>query len=831
MKKSVVVIQPAGAVKISADDQERCLDYVRSQGFAVAQHQPRTRGCGGVTAGSDAERAALVSLALTQRRHSVVWCARGGYGTTALVRRLEEMLPPVLPAQIFVGFSDNSFLGNWLSQKYKNLCYLHAPHFFGEAAKNKNADYLKTISLIKGIIDGNNKETAKESVQIHLPKWGDEFNVSSQLSGTLIPFNLSLAESYAALADADLPDDAFLFLEEVNEEPYRILRKLDSLKNARWFSKVKAVVLGDLGELKWAKEDGVSQEDFVQFIAKSLDRVVAVGSFFGHGDRCVPMLAGSSVTLQMAQNLARTHVSWDFVKSAKYHKKTDVEQVVGNELDRQKIIAKKLHFCGIGGTGMAAVAGLFLQEGFQITGSDKPLYAPMSDVIAGLGLKPYLNHLPEHVHTARPDYCIIANILSRGNEELEEILRTNQRLHSFPSALRHHFLNRKKAVVVSGTHGKTTTTSLIAFLLHRLGRNPSYFIGGVPQNFSGGFAVGSGDDFVLEGDEYDTAFFDKGPKFLHYNPSVTLINNIEFDHADIYDSVEDIENEFRLLLELTNQKNGFIVAHLGDVRIQKLLQQGPQSQRIVGFCDEHIFNELPQVLQKYPVWKLKGCKTKSSGTSLQVRTPWEDVLDVQVGGIFGHHNALNALGALGVLHAQSLADGGPLHPGSVADQWVAALAAFGGVKRRFELVGEAKDVFIFDDFAHHPTAIRVTLNAFKEYVTASQRGGRLVVCFEPRSATMRRKVLAQDLSQSFIGAHEVCIGRVFTDARLNRDDVLDGEGVAQCIGAQARAFHDNEVLLTHLTQTLAPGDTVVFMSSGSFDGLPRRLLAALRGQK
>jgi UDP-N-acetylmuramate: L-alanyl-gamma-D-glutamyl-meso-diaminopimelate ligase len=366
-------------------------------------------------------------------------------------------------------------------------------------------------------------------------------------------------------------------------------------------------------------------------------------------------------------------------------------------------------------------------------------------------------------------------------------------------------------------------------MLSHLGKDPSLFVGGAPANFQHGFRLGNKQIFVLEGDEYDSALFDKGPKFLHYEPSIALINNIEFDHADIYANIEAIEEEFYRLACLTRDRGGIVVANSDDPRVVKVVQRSNA---------EVIWFGLSQPNSTGNHWRLENFQTQVDGTSIQCRAPTNQSHTFKT-RLFGAHNAMNATASFAVMHAlKALEDRVSKKreecPTSMPSQkdllaWGEAAASFLGVKRRFELIGQCKNVAVFDDFAHHPTAIATTLEAFRAYVDSAKRPGRLIACFDPRNATMRRSVLQEQLANSFSAADVVFLGKVPVDLRLKEDEALNGPKVASLIGQKATYFPDNEVLLKTLLDSVKPGDTVVFMSSGSFDGLPRKLHSSLEG--
>jgi UDP-N-acetylmuramate: L-alanyl-gamma-D-glutamyl-meso-diaminopimelate ligase len=500
---------------------------------------------------------------------------------------------------------------------------------------------------------------------------------------------------------------------------------------------------------------------------------------------------------------------------------------------------------------MASVAGLFREGKFAITGSDTPIFPPMDKVIADMGVKLCVGYEAKNVDEANPDVVVLSNVISRknaalqGNPELERILEKNVPMLSFPSALRRFFLRRSRNIVVTGTHGKTTTTSIIAQTLRSMGFDPSLFVGGAPKNFVSGYHLGSRDLFILEGDEYDTAYFDKGPKYMHYEPTVAVLNNIEFDHADIYNDVEAIEREFERLARYTRERGGVAVANMLEHRVVKVARASGVSVMAYGDASVALENlQFGAVKHTAPMWTLAGFRTQNDGSILDVVAPWGAKLSVNT-KVFGRHNALNAMATLASIHSYLILKQRDFAPVSQVELATAAaqplssaiiagllkgILSFDGVKRRFEFIGIGGEVSVFDDFAHHPTAIHTTLEAFRYYMSAAGRNGRLIACFDPRNATMRRRVLQDDVAKSFRLADKVLLGKVPQDLRIAEDERLDGPGLAKTVGEKATYFDDNEALYRHVVAEVKPGDTLVFMGpSGAFSGLPQRLVRERQG--
>lgn len=819
------LIHPAGKVRLSTEEKELRLRHLSEAGFVLHELNPEIEEQFELTAGKPLDRAVLLAQALTLRKFSYLWAARGGFGTTELVPFLENLLPPVIPPKIFVGFSDNSFLGNYLAARYPNFTYVHANHVFDP--KLLISESLDT-NLLFEIIRGQ-----APAPQTFNADWCSVAPRQAELlTGPCIPFNLSLAESYAATRHVSIPDNSILFLEDINEELFRVVRKFDSLINSGLIEKCGAIVLGNFTDCK--KPDGTpaSEQEIAQLIAEKAKIPVLVLKVFGHEENRLPLVAHSRVTVTLSQSAPKVQIS--FCAEHRQGLATQFNASLYSIRNSSDAARKpKLHFTGIGGTGMAAVAGLFSSAGFQISGSDNPIYPPMDEVIKHIGLEPVVGYHHETLEAVQPNGVVLANVISRKNAELkpnpemQALLELNLPTMSFPSALRRFFLHETKNIVVSGTHGKTSTTSLIAQMLSHLGKDPSLFVGGSPANFQHGFRLGSGGIFVLEGDEYDSALFDKGPKFLHYEPSISLINNIEFDHADIYPNIEAIEEEFYRLACLTRDRGGIVVANMDDERVVRVV--GRAQAPVIWFGQN-------KIKATGPMWQLTRCSTETDGLSALCTAPDSTQVSIKT-RLFGVHNAMNTTAALAVLHALKIIESVPvadhnsiasfsLSP-SELESWSAAAKTFLGVKRRFELLGTANDIAIFDDFAHHPTAITTTIDAFRSYVTSAKRSGRLIVCFDPRNATMRRSVLQEQLAQSFKDADVVLLGKVPIDMRLQETEILDGKKVAQLIGAKAIYFTENTLLLEHLRRMTRSGDTVVFMSSGSFDGLPHKLQNSL----
>ena len=469
---------------------------------------------------------------------------------------------------------------------------------------------------------------------------------------------------------------------------------------------------------------------------------------------------------------------------------------------------RSVHFVAIGGTGMGSLAGLLHARGLRVTGSDDHLYPPMSTLLEGWGIPVHQGFRAEHVHAEDPDLVVIGNAVRPDNPEARAAIDEGLPYRSFSDALYELAIAGRHSVVVTGTHGKTTTTSLVGRLLLGAGRDPSLLVGGHALDFDGSFREGGGDHFVVEGDEYDTAFFDKTPKFLHYHPRTLVITSVEFDHADIYRDLEHVKQAFRTLVHQM-PRDGTIVAALGHDGVRDVVSQA--SCRVVGYGVGASSDGLD--------YGATLSAADAEGTRFSLRIPGGDELSARV-PVYGDHNVENALAAVAV--------GCVL--GVPADAGLAALAGFQGVRRRLEVRGESAGVTVLDDFAHHPTAVEATLSA----VRARYPGRRVIAIFEPRTNTSRRKVFQERYAHCFDAADQVVI-RIVPEApiysatgevtELFSADQLAADLMAR--GVAASALPDVQAIVSHVAELARPGDVAVVMSNGDFDGVWEKLLAAL----
>ena len=463
-----------------------------------------------------------------------------------------------------------------------------------------------------------------------------------------------------------------------------------------------------------------------------------------------------------------------------------------------------IHLMGICGTGMGSFAGLLQKAGHRVRGSDENVYPPMSDRLKAWGIPIMEGYRAENLDPP-PDLVIIGNVIRKTNPEAQAVFDRKLAYTSFPKALGDFFLEHKHSIVVSGTHGKTTTASLIAWILTYAGLDPGMLVGGVPQNFGEGFRLGDGNHFVIEGDEYDTAFFDKVPKFLHYRPKTAVITSIEFDHADIYENVDAIERQFEKLVDLV-PGTGKIVACATSPRVMTAVQHAK--------CDVETYTARSGARA---TWHAKDIQVTEKGSSFLVYRE-----NIRLGRfelpLAGVHNVENAVAAIAVTSGADL---------SVADI-KAALAEFKGVARRQTIRAEIDGVRIIDDFAHHPTAVQETIAA----VRARYRDGRLFAIFEPRTATSSRKYFQDEYVKAFDGADEVIIAAVGR-AELASDEKMDIAKLVQEIasrGVKARHIPSIEAIVSTLAAEAQSQDSLLFMSNGAFGGIYEKVEAALRAR-
>jgi UDP-N-acetylmuramate: L-alanyl-gamma-D-glutamyl-meso-diaminopimelate ligase len=462
-----------------------------------------------------------------------------------------------------------------------------------------------------------------------------------------------------------------------------------------------------------------------------------------------------------------------------------------------------VYLLGIAGTGMGSFAGLLRAAGHQVSGSDENVYPPMSDKLAEWRIQTYTPYAAANLEAARPDLAVVGNVIRAENPEAKALRRRGIPHMSFPEALEELFLATRHPVVVAGTHGKTTTTSLLAQVLHHAGRDPSLLVGGVPLNFNEGFRLGKGEHFVLEGDEYDTAYFDKGPKFLHYRPRTAIVTGAEFDHADIYRDTPHYESAFEKFYALL-PPDGYAAA----------CSTFPNWKRLASFakCRVESYSSMDGAEAD---WIARRLSLGPAGASFEVAFRGSPEVRVTLPAA-GRHNVENALGVYAACRALGLS----------AQQIGAGFASFRGVKRRQELRGEPRGIAVIDDFAHHPTAVRETIAA----VLSQYPGRRLVAVFEPRSQTAMRKIHQEEYAHAFAGAAEAVISQPTAIAKVPESERVDARRMADEIaaaGTPARWMEGPDAIVALLASEAKPGDVILAMSNGGFGGLHKKLLEAL----
>jgi UDP-N-acetylmuramate: L-alanyl-gamma-D-glutamyl-meso-diaminopimelate ligase len=467
---------------------------------------------------------------------------------------------------------------------------------------------------------------------------------------------------------------------------------------------------------------------------------------------------------------------------------------------------KHIHLIGICGTAMASLAGMLQERGFRVTGSDAAAYPPMSTFLESLGI-PVAQPFAEANLNPRPDLVVVGNALSRGNVELERLLDDRIPFCSLPQILHDEFLIGKNVLVVAGTHGKTTTTAMLAWIFETAGLQPSFLVGGIAENFGSSFGLAEGQHFILEGDEYDTAFFDKGPKFLHYFPDSVILTSVEFDHADIYKDLDAVETAFKRLVNLVPRRGrivGFDPGGISGDNIDRCLKKASCPVERYGDSDR-------------ADWKIENLKLNEERTTwsvLRAGKAWAD-FEFPLGG---EYNVWNATAAAALAANYEIS----------RDVIAQALATFRSVKRRLELKAQVNGITIIDDFAHHPTAIEQTIRALRARYPQS----RLWVVLEPRSNTMRRNVLQDALARSLALADQVVIAAIFKSEAIPEAERLDLKrvvGEIQKRGKQARIFADADAIVNAIVPELRERDVVAILSNGGFGGIYEKLPQRLRG--
>ncbi len=464
----------------------------------------------------------------------------------------------------------------------------------------------------------------------------------------------------------------------------------------------------------------------------------------------------------------------------------------------------KIHLVAICGTGMGSLAGLLKEAGHDVVGSDRAFYPPMSERLRAWGIQTRQGFDPAHIDPDT-DLVIVGNVCRKDNPEAQAALQRGLAVMSFPQALSEFFIAGKTSVVVAGTHGKTTTAALLSYVLVEIGLDPSFLVGGIPQNFGKSFHLGRGGVFVVEGDEYDTAFFDKRPKFIHYRPRIVLLTAVEFDHADIYRDMEAYRAAFATLLSLL-PADGLLVACADDPEVNALASKA--ACRVVSYG-----------LDPAATWSAADIQDGEDAMRFTLTRQGNPVTAVTL-PLAGRHNVANALGVLAAAEAL----------GVDVQRAAASLAGFGGVARRTQVRGVVDGVTVIDDFAHHPTKVRETVRAVRARYSRSY----LVAVFEPRTNSSRRKVFQEAYPASFATADEVVVVPPFDAEKIpeaERFDSAELVAVLQRKGQRAVLRQNADTVVADLSSRLEKGSVVLIMSNGAFDNIHEKLLSALRARQ
>lgn len=474
----------------------------------------------------------------------------------------------------------------------------------------------------------------------------------------------------------------------------------------------------------------------------------------------------------------------------------------GNDLRE----VKRVYLIGIGGTAMASLAGMLQQRGYEVAGSDEHVYPPMSTYLERLAIPVLEGYTTEHLERFRPDLVVIGNVAARTNVEAAATLERDLLYTSMPEAIYHLFIHGKHSIVVTGTHGKTTTTSLMAWILEAGGRDPSMVVGGIPVNFDHNFKLGAGPDFVIEGDEYNTSFFDRGPKFLHYHANTLIVNNIEFDHADIYENLDAIIAAFRAAVEQV-PANDTIVANGDDANVTSL--RGSAKARWVTFGWD-------------PARDIYATDPEFAPDSTSFTAWWEGKEWFRFRTtLSGRHNVLNALADIAAARLR----------GMTAVEIQKGLETFRGIKRRMEVRGIERGVTVIDDFAHHPTAIATTLHGARDRYP----GRRIWALFEPRSISSARKEFEPGYLEAFHEADRVIVGPIFHrdryEHRYGLEHMMSVPAIVDGLrrdGIPTEQIDDFGEIAKAVAADARDGDVIMVMSSGAFGGVHEKILEALR---
>jgi UDP-N-acetylmuramate: L-alanyl-gamma-D-glutamyl-meso-diaminopimelate ligase len=460
-----------------------------------------------------------------------------------------------------------------------------------------------------------------------------------------------------------------------------------------------------------------------------------------------------------------------------------------------------IHLMGICGTAMASLAGLLKDRGFKITGSDLNPYPPMSTQLEALGILIQKGYKKENLHP-KPDFVIVGNVISSNNEEAQELLKLEIPYTSLPKAMGEFIIENRQSICISGTHGKTTTTSMMAWVAEKLGLDPGFLIGGIAKNFSKSFQNPKGNYFIIEGDEYDTAFFDKVPKFIHYRPKHVIFTSCEFDHADIYRDLQAVKEAFDQLMKLV-PVDGTLLSCAEESNVMELRMN----------C--HAKKNFTYGISKGD-YRAKNIRVDEKGSDFEVQFQEKSLGNFQV-SLSGDYNVLNTLAVIGLSHQL----------GWDLSKVCEALKTFEGVKRRQEVLGEPRGILVIEDFAHHPTAVRETVKGIK----SKYKGRKVFGVFEPRSATSRRKVFQKDYVEAFKECDVTMLARAFDQSKIDAGNRFSSEELIadlKALGHQAGVYDNVDQIVADLVKQAKAKDLILIMSNGGFDNIYQKLLTALR---
>jgi len=462
---------------------------------------------------------------------------------------------------------------------------------------------------------------------------------------------------------------------------------------------------------------------------------------------------------------------------------------------------QRIHMIGVCGTGMASLAAMLKDSGYEVSGSDEGVYPPMSDFLAQNHIQVCQGYTAQNLNP-EPDLVIIGNALSRRNPEVELVLNDRIPFFSFPEALKHFFLRKRIPIVITGTHGKTTTTSIVSWCLHSAGLEPNFLIGGIAENFKSSYGLEGGKHFVVEGDEYDSAFFDKGPKFLHYLPFLGVIGNVEFDHADIYANLDAVKLQFRRFVNLIPER-GFLAVGSDSPAALEVSEN--------SLCLKETFGLNPE-----SDWSAQNIEQRGDRCRFDVLYRKKLFQHFET-NIFGNYNIRNSLAAIAILNRLEVP----------ADLIRKGLESFVGVRRRLQLRADVDGIRIYEDFAHHPTAVRETLQAIRDAFNPE----RIWAIYEPRSATSRRNIFQREMAEALSLADCIAIPDLFRPEKVPEAERLDENRLIEdlrSLGCLAWNLGTVESIIQKLCENTKPGDLIVIMSNGGFGGIYEKLPAALK---